>query len=240
MAISQAVRNPRSYLANSARMYRSLLTDPETFYDEFLGTRGITLEIALVLFVGAVGFAGNVYALLRLESLFAELDVALGQQVSFALWGNVAAPLVGAVGLWIGLTTALYVTGWLYTGVGEYYVLLKRSAWALVPLLFANLIRAVAVAYAAFSLEPGDVTATGVPRIPGARAQFVWGQVASDPVVVAAVVVGVAFVAWAGYVGAFAVRDVRELETDEAYRVAAVPTLAYALYVLYEGATTLL
>jgi len=240
MAISQAVRNPRSYLSRTLGMYRTLLTDPGTFYDEYVGTRGLRVEILLVLVVGAVGFVGNVYALLQVEELFAQLEIPLGQDVAFAMWGEVAAPLVGAVLLWIGLTTALYVVGWLYSAVGEYYVLLKWTAWALVPLAFANLIHSVAVAYAAFSVSAGDVATSEVPRVPEDRAAFVWDVAAGEIAVVAAAVVGIAFAVWAGYIAAYAVRGVRDIETDEAYRVAAVPTVAYVLYVVYEVATTAL
>lgn len=240
MAISRAVRHPRSFLTNSIQMYRTLLTDPATFYDEYLGPHGITREFLLVLVLGAVGVAGNLFALTRLRAVFETLDVPISGDTSFALWESVVAPLVGMVGLWIGLTTALYAVGWLYSGLGEYYVLLKRSAWALVPLVFANLLHTIAVAYAAFTLTPGSVDASMIPRPANARAEFVWQQVAGDPVVVATVLVSVVFVAWMGYIGAYAVRDVRGLQTNEAFRVAAVPTVAYALYVVYEGATALL
>lgn len=221
-------------------MYRTLLTDPGTFYEEYVGTRGLRVEVLLVLVIGAVGFAGNVYALLQVEELFAQLEVPLGQDVAFAMWGDVLAPLIGAVVLWVGLTTALYAVSWLYSAVGEYYVLLKRTAWALVPLAFANLIHSVAIAYAGFSVSAGEVATSEIPRIPEARAAFAWEVVAGELAVVAAVVVGIAFAVWAGYVGAFAVRGVRDIETDEAYRVAAVPTAAYVLYVVYEVATTAL
>lgn len=240
MSISRAVRQPRSFLTNSVQLYRTLLTDPERFYEEFVGPRGITREFLLVLFVGAVGVAGNLFAMTRLQAVFESLDVSISGDTSFALWESVVAPLVGVVGLWLGLATALYVVGWLYSGIGEYYVLLKRSAWALVPLVFANLLHTVAVVYAAFTLTPGSVDASIVPRPANARAEFVWQQVAGDPVVVATVLLGVVFVAWTGYIAAYAVRDVRGLQTDEAYRVAAVPTIAYALYVVYEAVTNLL
>jgi hypothetical protein len=221
-------------------MYRTLLTDPETFYDEYVGTRGLRVEILLVLVIGAIGLAGNVYALLRVEELFAQIEVPLGQDVAFAMWGEVAAPLVGAVVLWVGLTTALYVVSWLYSAVGEYYVLLKRTAWALVPLAFANLIHSVAMAYAGFSLSAADVAASEVPRVPERRAAFAWEVAAGELAVVAAVVVGLVFAVLTGYVAAYAVRGVRDIETDEAYRVAAVPTVAYVVYVVYEVGTTAL
>lgn len=221
-------------------MYRTLLTDPGTFYDEYVGARGLLVEVLLVLVVGAVGFAGNVYALLQLEELFAQLETSLNQDVAFAMWGEAVAPLVGAVLLWVGLTTALYVLGWLYSAVGEYYVLLKHTAWAMVPLAFANLIHSAAMAYAAFTLSADDVALSEIPRIPEDRAAFVWEVAAGELVVLAAVVVGIAFAVWAGYIAAYAVRDVRDIDIGEAYRVAAVPTGAYVLYVVYVVATTAL
>lgn len=239
MALSRAVRQPRSFLSATVDLYRALLTDPERFYDDLIGTHGITREILLVLVLGAVGLAGNLYALTRVQAAFDALEVPISQDASFALWESAAAPLLGMVGLWIGLATALYVVSWLYSGLGEYFILLKRSAWALVPLVFANLLHSVAIAFAALSLDPATIDASAVPRPADQRAAFVWEQVAGEPVVAAAVLVGVVFVAWAGYIAAYAVRDVRSLQIDEALRVAAVPTVAYALYVLYQGATAL-
>lgn len=232
MGVSQAVRNPQTYIVRTGRMYRTLLTDPGAFYDDHVGSRGIVSELAVVAFVGLLGVVGNYYAHGILVEQAQLANLPLTDEVRFQLWGNVAAPLVGALVLWVGLAAALYGVSWLYSTVGGFYETLKRSAWALVPLAFANLIHTIAIAWAATGFEFPD-GAQMPSRVPEQQAAYVWSQAAGETAVVAATLVGIVFVAWAGYIAAHAIEGVRDLERDEALRVAAVPTIAYALYVAY-------
>lgn len=238
MGISQAVRNPGTYVSRTVGLYWTLLTDPARFYDEMIGTRGIGKEILLVLVVGAVGTAGNYFVLTNLKNLYSGLGVQITGDTNFALWRRVAGPLLGIILLWIAFTTALYFVAWLYSSVGEYFHLLKRTAWALVPLVFANLIQMIAALYVAFTLQQDDL-AESLPPGSSERAREIWLEAGGELPMVVASIVAVVFVAWAGYLAAHAVVDVRKLEIGEAYRVAAVPTAAYALFVLYQAVTAL-
>lgn len=235
MSVSQAVRDPRGYVVRTAGMYRALLFDPDYFYDEYLSERGIVVEIFLVLAVGLVGTAGHYYAMTRVTTAFSEADFPINNDVNFALYQLTLEPLIGVTLLWVGSAVLLFAISWLYSTVGQFYTVLKRTAWALVPLVVANLLNTVAIAYAAFQLTEDDVAGASVPRPPEQFATFMWDQVAGEVYVVATVFVAVVFVVWAGYIAAFAVRDPRDLTTSEALRVAALPTLAYAVYVVYQG-----
>ncbi|MEF8851140.1 MAG: YIP1 family protein [Haloarculaceae archaeon] len=239
MSVTQAVRNPRGYLVRTLGMYRALLFDPEEFYEEYLGSRGLRSEILIVALVGVVGLVGNYLAREQVSTAFTQAEFPINSDTNFELIRLVIEPLVGVFLLWIGLALALYGVSWLYSTVGQFYELLKRSAWAVVPLLVANLLHTVAVTYAAFQVTEDDVADLEVPRPPVDRAQFMWDQAAGEVYVTATVLVAVVFVVWGGYIAAYAVRDVRDLETDEALRVAAVPAGLYALYVLYQGVTAL-
>lgn len=233
MGVSQAVRNPQSYIVRTGRMYRALLTDPQGFYDEYVGSRGILSEVLVVAVIGVLGTIGNYYAYSAVVEEAAAAGLSINQDVELQLYGIVAGPLVGAFILWVGLAAALYAVSWLYSTVGGFYVTLKRSAWALVPLAFANLLHTIAIAYVAMDLEFPD-GAQFPSRVPGQQAQYLWGQAGGEMPVVAVTALSVVFVAWAGYIAAYAVADVRDLQVDEAYKVAAVPTVLYALYVLYQ------
>lgn len=239
MSVSKAVRNPRGYLVRAIGMYRALLFDPERFYDEILGSRGLRSEILIVALVGVVGLLGNYFTRERVTTAFTDAEFPINSDTNFELIRLVVEPLVGIFLIWIGLTVALYAVSWLYSAVGQFYELLKRSAWAVVPLLIANLLHTIAIVYAAFQVEEDDVANLEVPRPPIDRAHFMWDQAAGEIYVIATVLLGVVFVLWGGYIAAFAVRDVRDLDTGEALKVAAVPAGLYAIYVLYQGVTTL-
>ncbi|WP_415381906.1 hypothetical protein [Halosimplex sp. TS25] len=240
MGVSNAVRNPGSYLSRTLGLYRSLLVDPEGFYDEYIGTRGLKSELALVLVVGVVGAVGNY---LVLQELIAQIDgiqaVVVNQDVRFQLQQRVLEPLIGAFLVWIWYGVGMYAVAWLYTTIGTTYLAMKRAAWALVPVLIANLIHTAAMAYYSVTMEiaPGDVNPSS--RLAGDVAQAIWSQAAGEMVVLAATLAGVLFALWAGYIGAYAIKDVRDLTVDEAYKVAAVPAAGYALYIVYSAVTAL-
>lgn len=236
MGITQVVRNPGAYVSNTVGLYWALLSDPGRFYDDLIGSRGIGREVLLVLVIGAVGTVGNYFVIETLSSLYSEMGVQMTGDIEFALWQRILGPVIGIVLLWIALTTALYVIGWLYSSVGEYFYLLKRTAWTLVPLVFANLIHTVAALYVAFTLTEDDLAGAEVLAAdPAERAGQVWLEAAGELPLVVTAVIGVVFVVWVGYLAAYAVLDVRKLELSEAYRVAAVPVAAYAIYVLYRA-----
>jgi hypothetical protein len=241
MSVSQAVRNPRGYLVRTLGMYRALLFDPEHFYDEYLGSRGLRSEILMVAFVGVVGFVGNYFARQELTTVIVEeFGDILNRDSEFELIRLVIEPLVGIFLLWFGLVVALYAVSWLYSTVGQIYELMKRSAWATVPLLIANLLHTIAIAYAATQVEVDNIDLQDFPQPPIERALYVWDLAAGEIYVTATVLVSVVFILWSGYIAAYAVRDVRDLETDEALRVAAVPAGLYAIWVIYQGVTALI
>ena len=221
-------------------MYRALLFDPEHFYDEYLGSRGLRSEILMVAFVGVVGLVGNYFARQEVQSVFVEAAIPINSDTNFELIRLVIAPIVGIFILWIGLTIALYAVSWLYSTIGQFYELMKRSAWAVVPLVVANLLHSIAIGYAATQVTEDQVDPQNVPQPPIDRAHHMWDTAAGEIYVTATILVGAVFVIWAGYIAAYAVRDVRDLETSEALRVAAVPAGLYAIWVLYQGVSAFL
>lgn len=228
MGVSDAVSDPGSYVGEKRRFYRDALFAPGRFYGEHVGSRGLLREILLVAAIGIVGAAGTVFAV---QTLREEYETALTFDVEMLLWGEAVAPLVGAVLLWVGFALTLYFVSWLYSTAGGLYELLKNTAWSLLPLLVANLLLTGAFAFATVTadLEPAD----GIGAHPEARFEFMWEQIYHEPIVLGANAVSILFVVWCGYIAAPGVADVRELELEEAYRVVAVPVVAYVLYVAY-------
>lgn len=239
MSVSQAFRNPRSYFGRQLRLYRTLLFDPETFYEEYVKHPGIGREAALVAVIGLVGTAGAYYAVEQLIAGFAtglaEVGPELGDTTSLILWQRAVNPLVGAYLLWVGFTGVTYGISWLYSSRGGFFRLLKNTAWALVPVLIANLLNTVA--WAATAYLNADRYAQEIPSevesrsmFPGETAAFVWDYVASEPLVMATTLLSVVFVAWSGYILAHGLARMRDLEMRRAYGIVAVPVLGYAVW----------
>lgn len=240
MGVSNAVRDPGSYLSRTLGLYRSLLTDPETFYDEYIGSRGIKSEFTLVLVVGLVGMVGNYFMLQELIAQVGNIgSVQITDDVNFQLQQRVIEPLIGAFLLWLWYGIGMYAVGWLYTTIGTTYVTMKRMAWALFPILIANLIHTAAMLYARSTLDLSADDFDIGTQIADQVATAIWSQAGGDIVVVAATLAGALFAVWAGYIGAYAIKDVRDLTMDEAYKVAAVPTIGYVLYIAYSAVTAL-
>jgi len=240
MGVSNAVRNPGTYLSTRLSLYRTLLTDPERFYEEYIGTRGLRSEFALVLVAGLIGLVGNYFMLQELIAQFEAFDaVTINDQVRFQLQQQVIQPLIGAFVLWIWYGFGMYAVGWLYTTIGTTYLAMKRAAWALFPILIANVIHSAAIYYASTTMEITDSDITIQTSLSDEVTSFVWSQAGGDMIVVAATAVGIIFALWAGYIGAYAIAEVRDLTTDEAYRVAAVPTVGYVLFIAYSVVTAL-
>jgi len=240
MGVTNAVRNPGSYLSRTLNLYRSLLTDPGRFYDEYIGTRGLKSEFALVLVAGLIGLVGNYFMFQELVNQFeAFQSVQINDQVRFQLQQRVIEPLLGAFLLWIWYGFGMYAVGWLYTTIGTTYLAMKRAAWALFPILIANVVHSAAMYYYSTAIEVTDADITIESNLSDEVSAFVWSQAGGDVVVVAATAVGIVFALWAGYIGAYAIAEVRDLTMDEAYKVAAVPAVGYALYIAYSAFTAL-
>lgn len=214
-------------------MYRALLLDPRTFFEEYVGDRGLRSETLFVAFVGVLGTIGTMFAVLTIRSQFDTGAVGgnLSRGISMRLWAEAIGPLVGAFVLWVGLSVVLYLSSWAYSTLGGIYVLAKKSAWALFPFAFANVVLAVAYVVTAFGadIDTNYVPVAGTTLL---RFQFVWHQVAHEPLVLGARAVGLLAAIWAGYIAAHAVADVRDISVGEGLRAAAVPVV---LYVAWEG-----
>lgn len=233
MSVSQAVRNPLSYLGRKLRMYRALLFDPGEFYDD-LGSSGLRTEVLVVLVVGAIGIVGPVYAARVLLDAFGSGDITggLSSTVTSQLWGNAVSPLLGALLLWIGFTVVLYLVSWLYSAAGGLFSIAKATAWALVPMALANLALTVAFAVTTYGFDTDDPPTLPSTATTTEQVAAIWGQIAEETLVVGAVAVGAVVVLWTGYISAHGVADARDLTSAEGYRVAAVPTVGYAAYVV--------
>lgn len=234
MGIAEVVRDPGGYTRRQVDMYRRLLFSPRDFYDEYIGTHGLRAEGVLVAAIGIIGTIGTMIAVYQVRWQFeaGPFGRQIERGVEMQLWRVGVEPFFYAFVFWIGMAALLYGASWLYSEDGSFYVLVKKTAWALVPFAFANAILTAAYAYAGMVADiETDLTAAGGTT--AMRFAATWNPVAHSEVVIVAQVVSILFVAWCGYIAAYAVVEVRDIEISQAYRVAAVPVVVYGLWVGY-------
>lgn len=236
MGIAEAVRDPGGYTRERVSMYRALLVDPEEFYDEFIGTHGLRAEAILIATIGVIGSIGTMIAVLQIREEF-ENDVSilggtsLERGVEMQLWRLGIEPIIYAFLFWLGLAALLYLASWVYSEDGSLYLMVKKSAWAILPLVFANAVSTIAWAYTGMTAEiESDLTGAGTAQ---RQLALIWDPLAESTAVIAADLLSIVFVAWVGYIAAHAVVEVRAIELGNAYRVAAVPVVVYALWTVY-------
>lgn len=252
MSVTNAIRNPRAYIERTLWTYYTILFDPETFFDE-LDEGGLRKEVLLVLSIGIVGAIGPYYAYQRLMTPFCTGAICQGNEPTltseapFRFQGKVMEPILIAFGVWISFTVALYVLSWFYSEQGGIRQVLKNTAWGMVPLFFANLVRSIGFVVAAWGVDvEGNLetnpdswfAAANAVVLTSEQVQIVWRQVAADPAVIGATVLSLVFLIWAGYVWGHGIADARYIDPRQGYRVAAIPIGVYALITLISLGST--
>lgn len=240
MSVGTAVRNPRAFVGTKWTALKVLFTDPERYFEDRPSSGSLRSEITVLVIVGLAGTAGMYYAASTIMSNFytgnppasgAEDMMGISGDVGIQIYGYAFRGLVGIFLLWIGFATALYAVSWLYTERGSYFGVLKQTAMALVPMFFANLVKSVGVAVAAFGADI-EATEQDLIQSTGAIVDFLYGQILGEPVALAGMALSIVFIGYSGYLSAYAIAAVREIPIADAYKVAAVPTALYVLWVL--------
>ena len=248
MSVGTAIRNPQGFVAGKWRTLRMLLTDPERFYEEKGSSDRIWSEIQVLLLVGLAGTAGSYFVAREIMSNLYTGTIAVGSDAQYGVssdvglqvWGFAIRGLVGIFLLWIAFSAVLYVTSWLYSEYGSFFGIAKNTAWAFVPLFIGNLLKSITYVIASWNAwESGTVEVSEGDLVQGAQdvVALLYGQILDEPVAMAGVVISLVFIAWCGHIAAYGVADVRDIPVSTARTVAAIPTVGYLVYVLYDLAT---
>lgn len=246
MSVSTAIRNPRGFVSGKWRLLKILLSNPERFYEERGTSDRLWNELLVLLFVGLASSAGGLFVAQTVMSNFytgnapiggSDAQYGVSSDVGIQMWGYSLRGVVGVFVLWIAFTTVLYLVSWLYSDYGSYFAMAKNTAWALVPLFVGNLIKSLGYVAAAWNAwDDGTIEVAEGDLVQSADdlVAFLVTQVLSEPAALVGIAVSALFVGWCGYIAAYGVADVRDIPVSDALRVAAVPTVVYAGYVLYQ------
>jgi hypothetical protein len=247
MSVSAAVRNPRAFVGGKWNRFKVLLLDPERFFEEKASTDRIWNEVIVLLVIGLAGAAGILYVGQEFMTHFVTnaIDQSPGQVVisgerglRIQVYG--LRSVLGMYILWSFLTVAYYSLSWLYSDYGSFFQTAKLTAWTLVPVFFANIVKSIAAAYVITTQtiieSPVSQQTEIVDNVKrgeaGEAAGYLFGLLYEEPIMLAALGIGLLFLIWSGYIAAYAVATVRDIPVSDAYKVVAAPLVVYALWSL--------
>jgi len=243
MSVSAAVRNPRAFVGGKWNRFKMLLLDPDRFFEEKASTDRIWNEVIVLLIIGLVGAAGILYVGQEFMSNFVTnaVDRSQGQVViagerglRIQVYG--LRSIVGAYVLWGFFTLGYYALSWLYSDYGSLFETAKLTAWTLVPVVFTNLVKSIAAVVVITqetlieSPVPTEIEDEVKRGAAGDSASYLYGLLYEEPIMLGALAVGLVFFIWSGYIAAHAVAHIRDIPVSDAYKVVAVPLVAYVLW----------
>lgn len=235
--IIEVVTNPRAYLAWFFGVVKLLLFAPDTFFEEHVGSDGLKWEFIIVGVTGIIGTAGLIYGADVLTEPFGvgfvgafEEDAAIAPRENQLLWGYAFRPLLLVFFLWLGYAVAFYALSWLWTETGSLYSMIKLTAWGFVPYAFYQLVYSAGAFYAFFGLDVDTDVPVGSEWD---RVWWLWEQGLGEPIPIIAALTGVLFLVWSGYIWQASVKHARNLPTENARIVVAIPVIFHIGYIIY-------
>lgn len=209
------------------RNVKTLLTDPDSFFEEMIGESGIVMEVVLVFLVGIAGSLGMLYAATEiLNSLQGAVEF-----IRINLIGQGLRVLLFAFVIWLVYSIGVHAVAKMYNGRGPITRVMKLSAWAFVPLLIGNLVHSL-ITYFAYR-------GTDFPEIaPSSNAGEAVSEMLAlgDSLLLAlSELVLIVFVLWTAYLMVFAVKHAKGLSRDEAIYPVAVVAGLHVLYLLWSA-----
>lgn len=207
-------------------MIRDIVTIPDGMILQRTTKRGVKWEAALIAVFGLLGAAGMAYV--GSQALGAHRGD--GATLRFEFIGAALRPLAALVLLWFGYTLLSHVLANVYNGRGPIIRLFRASAWSLIPIGIWLTIRSLVIAAlffgVSFPADPEGMSATE-------EFQALMDLGIDGPVYVATMALGVLFALWSGHLLAKAVEEAKGVSSDQARKIAAVPTAVVALYLLW-------
>jgi hypothetical protein len=220
-------------LKDRTQMVRELVTDPRAFFDGKAQDRSITREVTVVILVGLLGSAGAYYFTQRVFDLAETSGYS-----NFQMIGMTIEPIIGIGAFWLGGAVAAHFLAGFYQGRGPIRRLLKLSAWATVPIAVGNAVRSVVI-----YLSYNDVTADQVnfddTTTFDEKAAAIREAVSNDALVVVSFVVTILSVVAAWFLLSYAVATAKQVEIDDARKIAALPSAVFVLWLLNAMLTSL-
>jgi len=209
-------------------MYQKLLTEPSAFMKSSLRGRTLRKEAFVVTLIGLLGAIGPIYIG---KQLLDQTETV--PYLEFQIFGQIFQPVLIAFVAWFGYSMVAHLIANRLNSRSPFKRLLRPTAWALVPLGIGYLIRSVAIIVSA-QLNPPEIEVQGAGGAEAIVREFMIVQVFAEPVVIVATVVLLGTLGWTGYLFAHAIEHAKELDSDTALKIAAVPVGIHAIVIIYD------
>lgn len=207
-------------------MIRNVLTLPDRMISRRSTTPGFKLESALIVVFGLLGAAGVGYVG---SQALAAYDGS-GETLRFEFIGVAARPFAALVLLWIAYTVVPHVLASTFGGRSPASRMFRASAWALIPIGVWMTLRSVVIFALFLGVEyPADPEGLGAEE----QYQTIMELGLETPIYTATLLVGALFAVWSGYLLSLAVEEIKGISTDDARKVAAIPSGLTALYFVW-------
>lgn len=212
-------------------MVVELVRNPAAFMDRKVGEPTLRREILTLLVVGAVGSVGLAYVGRQMLSAYEAAEI-----IRFPLIGLVLRPLAGVFLLWLGYSLGIHLlANRVYNARGPISRVLKPTAWALLPMGFANLVRS-AVLYLvvqdvdiATVIEEGELFGLFDPIT------LVMDAITTQPLYLLAPLASILSILVSGYLLVYAVQSAKDLSRPEGPRLVAALVGIHLAYVLWRA-----
>lgn len=213
-----ALSRPVSVVRQSIRGLSELVFDPGSFIERQVTSRGIRVEIGIVVLVGVLNAAGLVVVGQNVNQLLED-----SAQMNFVIAGQVMGPIIAAFMLWFLHSAAFHFIARFFRGRGGISLLLKGVAWALFPLGIAGLIRSIAIVFVYEGIDLLNALESADSTDPQEEFAALLQTGFEDPILIATSVLMLLAVAWSGYLMVFAVQHGKNVDRSSAMRIVAAP-----------------
>lgn len=213
-------------------MDTSLLTDPETFFQQRSENPGL-LRPLVVVFLAAIASIGS--SVLLVQTLSTELPAFF---IIFQA-GGVIFGFFGQFIAWVIFTILFYLISIAVGGEGSLGDTFKLTGWGFVPAIIGGIISTIAYYIALQATEvpsfPENITLQNQQQIAEAGRELTEFTIAisTHPAIQISAVIGILLLIWQIVIWVFGVKEARDLTTRKAVIAVGIPAGLYLLIRLY-------
>lgn len=206
-------------------MIREGLQAQESLVQRRSEKRGLTLEAVVVLVCGLLGSIGFAYVSLEMLN---QVENPL-PYTNYTLIGKALSPVFLALAVWLLYGVTAHFLAGFAGGRGPISRIFRTAAWAIVPIGAWLLLRSIVIVVLFFTV---DIPAVPDGLTPQAQVSNVLELGLEDPIYFVTYLVGVLCVVWSWHVLAVGISAAKELSEEKARKIAAVPAIIVALYLV--------
>lgn len=207
-------------------MIRGVLTLPDRMISRRAIQPGYKWEAVLVVLFGALGAVGTGYVGAQALNAFE----GSGETLRFEFIGGALQPFAGLLLLWVGFTVVPHLLSGVYGGRGPMNRLFRGAAWSLIPIGIWMTLRSAVTIFLFLDVDfPGDPEGLDAAE----QYQSIMELGLEGPIYLVMIASGVLFAVWSGYLLSIAVAKAKDISTDDARKVAAIPSGVVALFFVW-------